>query len=177
MQPHRRTCEGCIKSGDCTGRLERITVISRQNAMAPPSRWRSEGNGEGTHRMEAITVNYVENTDDWNVTVAGMGEELTEQAPGIIAARDRAEQLIESLKPETGETAVVHLLRGSALEFTTAYMTARLSRDTGAESDATNDAVVPEQTGVASQERVPATDSPAMDSPGTDETDEPTSTP
>ena len=122
--------------------------------------------------MEAITVNYVENTDDWHVTVAGLGEELTEQAPGIIAARDRAEQLIESLKPETGETAVVHLLRGSALEFTTAYMTARLSRDTGAESDATDDAVVPEQTGTASQERVPGTDSP-----DTDETDEPTSAP
>jgi|GEM_PF-6343421 len=118
--------------------------------------------------MEAITVNYVENTDDWSVSVAGMGEELTERAPGIIAARDQAEQLIESLKPETGETAVVHLLRGSALEFTTAYMTARLSRDTGEATDPADDAVVPEQADAESPERAPATDSRA-----TDETDEP----
>ena len=82
--------------------------------------------------VEAITATYVEHDDDWSVTVTGMGEELTEHAPGIIAARDQADQLIESLKPDDGETetVVVHLLHGSALEFTTAYMTARLSRTT-----------------------------------------------
>lgn len=89
--------------------------------------------------MEAITASYAEHADDWSVTVTGRGEELTEHAPGIIAARDRAEHLIESLKPETGDTAVVHLLRGSALEFTTAYMTARLGRDTGEEASETNE--------------------------------------
>lgn len=82
--------------------------------------------------VEAITATYAEHDDDWSVTVTGMGEELTEHAPGIIAARDQADQLIESLKPADGdnEAVVVHLLRGSALEFTTAYMTARLSRTT-----------------------------------------------
>lgn len=92
--------------------------------------------------MEAITATYVERDDDWTVTVAGMGEELTEHAPGIIAARDQAEQLIDSLKPAEGETAVVHLLHGSALEFTTAYMTARLNRGTAGGPDS----AIPEQT-------------------------------
>lgn len=96
-------------------------------------------------QMEAITANYVEHADDWSVTVTGRGEEWSEHAPGIIAARDRAEQLIESLKSATAETAVVHLLRGSALEFTTTYMTARLSRDTSDGATTSNEDLVPEQ--------------------------------
>lgn len=95
--------------------------------------------------MEAITATYEEHDDDWSVTVAGLGHELTEHAPGIIAARDQAEQLVDSLKPEQGETAVVHLLHGSALEFTTAYMTARLTRtgENGADGEA--GPAIPEQ--------------------------------
>lgn len=77
---------------------------------------------------EAITVSYVEHEDDWSVTVSGLGEERTEHAPGIIAARDAADQIIDSIKPAEEESAVVHLLNGSALDFTTAYMTARLDR-------------------------------------------------
>lgn len=104
--------------------------------------------------MKAITASYQEHDDEWSVTVAGMGQELTEHAPGIIAARDQAEQLVDSLKPEDGETAVVHLLHGSALEFTTAYMTARLTR-TGNSGDSAGHAetgpAIPEQASGAQE--------------------------
>lgn len=125
--------------------------------------------------MEAITATYEEHDDDWSVTVAGMGQELTERAPGIIAARDQAEQLVESLKPEEGETAVVHLLRGSALDFTTAYMTARLGRtgDTGADSAA--EPAVPEQGYSAQnhpeQDYGAADETPTEDSGNTEDSD------
>ncbi|WP_410654280.1 hypothetical protein [Amycolatopsis sp. lyj-112] len=75
---------------------------------------------------EPITASYVQEDDDWQVTVSGSGKELTGRAPGIIAARDRADQLVEKLSPPERST-VVHLLNGSALEFTAAYMTARLT--------------------------------------------------
>ncbi|MFF5988107.1 hypothetical protein [Prauserella flavalba] len=78
--------------------------------------------------MQAITARYVQEAEDWAVTVAGLGKELNDRAPGIIAARDRADQLVEKLAPEGSTPTVVHLLNGSALEFTSAYMTARLAR-------------------------------------------------
>ncbi|ASR39642.1 hypothetical protein BAY61_25100 [Prauserella marina] len=78
--------------------------------------------------VQAITATYVQEEDDWTITVAGLGKELKGRAPGIIAARDRADQLVEKLVPDGNSPTVVHLLRGSALEFTTAYMTARLAR-------------------------------------------------
>jgi hypothetical protein len=79
--------------------------------------------------VEPITAFYVQTDDDWTITVSSLGEEgeeLTASAPGIIAARDRTDQLVEELTPE-GKATVVHLLNGSALEFTAAYMTARLT--------------------------------------------------
>jgi hypothetical protein len=76
--------------------------------------------------VEAITATYVQEDADWAITVSGHGKELTARAPGIIAARDRADQLVEELGGE-GRTTVVHLLNGSALDFTSAYMTARLT--------------------------------------------------
>jgi hypothetical protein len=76
--------------------------------------------------VEAITATYVQEDADWTITVSGRGKELTAKAPGIIAARDRADQLVEELG-EGGRTTVVHLLNGSALDFTSAYMTARLT--------------------------------------------------
>lgn len=85
--------------------------------------------------MEAITATYAQHDEDWTVTVAGLGKELTAKAPGIIAARDRADQLVEKISPENRATTVVHLLNGSALEFTTAYMTARMNRPEQAEAE------------------------------------------
>jgi hypothetical protein len=76
--------------------------------------------------VEAITATYVQDDADWAITVSGRGKELTARAPGIIAARDRADQLVEELAGEA-KTTVVHLLNGSALDFTSAYMTARLT--------------------------------------------------
>ncbi len=76
--------------------------------------------------VEAITATYVQEDADWTITVSGRGKELTARAPGIIAARDRADQLVEELAVD-GRTTVVHLLNGSALDFTSAYMTARLT--------------------------------------------------
>lgn len=75
-----------------------------------------------------ITAIYVQEDDDWAVTVTGQGKSLTARAPGIIAARDRVDQFVEELGAEAKGATVVHLLNGSALEFTAAYMTARLSR-------------------------------------------------
>ncbi|EOD63940.1 hypothetical protein [Amycolatopsis vancoresmycina] len=76
--------------------------------------------------VETITATYVQEDADWAITVSGRGKELTARAPGIIAARDRADQLVEELAGD-GRTTVVHLLNGSALDFTSAYMTARLT--------------------------------------------------
>jgi hypothetical protein len=77
---------------------------------------------------DPIEVNYVPDGDDWQVTVSGRGQQLTGRAPGLIAARDRADQLVEKIAPEAKFRTVVHLLNGDALEFTTAYLTARLSK-------------------------------------------------
>ncbi|MEV6828901.1 hypothetical protein [Amycolatopsis sp. NPDC051102] len=76
--------------------------------------------------VETITATYVQEDADWAITVSGRGKELTARAPGIIAARDRADQLVEELAGD-GKATVVHLLNGSALDFTSAYMTARLT--------------------------------------------------
>ncbi len=77
---------------------------------------------------DPIEVNYTRDGDDWAVQVTGRGQTLTGTAPGLIAARDRADQLVEEIAPEEGHKTVVHLLDGDALEFTTAYLTARLAK-------------------------------------------------
>jgi hypothetical protein len=76
--------------------------------------------------MEPIMATYVQSDDDWTITVSGSGAERSAKAPGIIAARDRADQMVDELKSD-GRPTVVHLLNGSALDFTEAYMTARLT--------------------------------------------------
>lgn len=77
--------------------------------------------------VEPITASYVEDEDDWTITVAGAGRELTARAPGLIAARDRADQLVEKLVPDHEERAVVHVLNGSALDFTAKYIQVRMA--------------------------------------------------
>jgi hypothetical protein len=78
---------------------------------------------------DPIEAHYTPDGDDWAVAVTGRGRTLTGRAPGLIAARDRADQLVEQLAPqETGHRTVVHMLNGDAVEFTTAYLTARLAR-------------------------------------------------
>jgi hypothetical protein len=77
---------------------------------------------------EAIEANYVPDGDDWTITITGRGKTLTAKAPGIIAARDRTDQLVEQLAPDEKTRTVVHLLNGDAVEFTTAYLTARMTK-------------------------------------------------
>ncbi|MGH3439705.1 MAG: hypothetical protein ACRDRN_25035 [Sciscionella sp.] len=75
--------------------------------------------------LTTITVDYTRDGDDWRVTASGEEKTLTGQAPGLIAARDRADQLVEKLAPEAEQRTVVHLLDGDAFAFTTAYLHAR----------------------------------------------------
>ncbi|MGB3442708.1 MAG: hypothetical protein WBA97_28525 [Actinophytocola sp.] len=79
---------------------------------------------------DPIEVNYTPDGEDWTVAVKGRGQTLTGRASGLVAARDRADQLVEKIAPnnEPGHRTVVHLLDGDAVEFTTAYLTARLAK-------------------------------------------------
>lgn len=77
---------------------------------------------------EPIEANYVPDGDDWTITVSGRGKQLSASAPGIIAARDRTDQLVEELAPDEEYRTVVHLLNGDAVQFTTAYLTARMAK-------------------------------------------------
>jgi|SRR5882757_5167929 len=74
-----------------------------------------------------ILVNYQPQGEDWTVNVQSEGTMLTEQAPGLIAARDRADQMVEQLTgaDTNRKPTVVHLLEGDAFAFTTAYLHAR----------------------------------------------------
>jgi outer membrane biosynthesis protein TonB len=76
---------------------------------------------------EPIEANYIPDGDDWTITIKGRGRTLKATAPGIIAARDRTDQLVEELAPDDEYRTVVHLLNGDAVEFTTAYLTARMT--------------------------------------------------
>ncbi|MCP2261760.1 hypothetical protein LX15_005486 [Streptoalloteichus tenebrarius] len=72
-----------------------------------------------------VVVNYVPNGDDWDIVVRVDEVERAAQAPGLIAARDRADQIVEELAGDAGQRTVVHLLAGDALAFTTAYLHAQ----------------------------------------------------
>ncbi|MFB9904943.1 hypothetical protein [Allokutzneria oryzae] len=72
-----------------------------------------------------ITINYVPDGDDWTITVDAGPESTTAHAPGLIAARDSADQIVEKILTGKKQRTVVHLLEGDAFAFTTAYLTAR----------------------------------------------------
>lgn len=72
-----------------------------------------------------ITANYVPDSDDWLVTVTAGTDRSMARAPGLIAARDQADQLIEKLTPGAAGCVVIHLLDGDGFAFTTAYLQAR----------------------------------------------------
>lgn len=72
-----------------------------------------------------ITANYVPDGNDWLVTVAAGGDKQTARAPGLIAARDKADQLIEEVAPNQVGRVVIHLLDGDGFAFSTAYLQAR----------------------------------------------------
>lgn len=72
-----------------------------------------------------ITANYVPDGDDWSVTVTAGDEKTTARAPGLIAARDKADQIIEEVAPNPNGRVVIHLLDGDGFAFSTAYLQAR----------------------------------------------------
>jgi hypothetical protein len=74
---------------------------------------------------DPITVNYVPVGDDWNVTVTRSGKSRKATAPGLIAARDQADQLVEKVAAGESDRTVVHLLEGDALAFSTVYLHTR----------------------------------------------------
>jgi glycine/serine hydroxymethyltransferase len=75
--------------------------------------------------IRPIAVNYLPDGDDWAITVSTGDKTLTSKAPGLIAARDRAEQLVDKIAPQEEGRTVVHLLQGDAVAFTIAYLHAR----------------------------------------------------
>lgn len=79
--------------------------------------------------FEPIEANYTPDGDDWKVEVTCRGKTLKATAPGLIAARDRADQLVEKLAPNEEIRTVVHTLEGDAVNFTAAYLTARLGTE------------------------------------------------
>ncbi|SDD73132.1 hypothetical protein [Actinokineospora iranica] len=78
--------------------------------------------------FELISADYTHKGDDWKVTVSGKDKTLTASAEGLIAARDRVDQLVEELAPGEHPRTVVHMIEGDAVGFTAAYLTARLAR-------------------------------------------------
>lgn len=74
---------------------------------------------------EHITANYIPDGEDWSVTVTAGANRKTARAPGLIAARDKADQLIEELTPNPNGRVVIHLLDGDGFAFSTAYLQAR----------------------------------------------------
>ncbi|PPK68958.1 hypothetical protein V5P93_001329 [Actinokineospora auranticolor] len=88
---------------------------------------------------EPILANYTPDGDEWTVEVRGKGQTLTATARGLIAARDRAEQLVDKIAQGDKKRTVVHTLNGDAVDFTAAYLSARLGlTDDPADTDATN---------------------------------------
>ena len=86
--------------------------------------------------FEPILANYTRDGDDWKVEVSGGEQNLSATAPGLIAARDHAEQLAEEIAPGDQKRTVVHTIDGDALAFTTAYLTARLAKPPAEEAPA-----------------------------------------
>ncbi len=117
--------------------------------------------------MDPITATYAHDDADWTITVSGLGKELTDRAPGIIAARDRADQLVEKVAPEHGGRTVVHLLNGSAFDFTAAYIEARLTTSSGGSGASGGTASGKASTGKASTGKAAAAKSPVPKSEAT----------
>jgi outer membrane biosynthesis protein TonB len=111
---------------------------------------------------EPIEANYTPDGDDWTITITGRGRTLKATAPGIIAARDRTDQLVEELAPDDEYRTVVHLLNGDAVEFTTAYLTARMTtKSEPPPSAAPEEPPQPEPAADAAPEPKPAKKAPS----------------
>jgi hypothetical protein len=108
--------------------------------------------------MEPIEANYVPDGDDWTITIVGRGKTLTAKAVGLIAARDRADQLVDELAGEEKNRTVVHRLDGDALQFTTAYLSARLAKPEVVPEPEADKPVAPEKDQAPDKSQAPAKD-------------------
>jgi hypothetical protein len=72
-----------------------------------------------------ITADYRRDGDDWAVTVRAPGKRLDATAPGLIAARVHAEQLVDEIAEGHADRVVVHMLEGDAFAFSTLYLHTR----------------------------------------------------
>ncbi|MBW4720680.1 hypothetical protein [Saccharothrix obliqua] len=75
--------------------------------------------------MLPITADYRRDGDDWAVTVRRGDRALAATAPGLIAARVQADQLVDELTGGHNRCTVVHMLDGDALAFSVAYLHTR----------------------------------------------------
>ncbi|WP_309114109.1 hypothetical protein ACQPW3_06495 [Actinosynnema sp. CA-248983] len=86
-----------------------------------------------------ITANYRRDGDDWAVTVRTAERALDAVAPGLIAARVQADQLVDEISGGNEDRAVVHMLDGDAYAFSVVYLHTRhglpLSRDASTPHD------------------------------------------
>ncbi|WP_026421335.1 hypothetical protein [Actinokineospora inagensis] len=73
-----------------------------------------------------IHANYTARGDDWTVEVKVGDTTRTATARDLVAARERADQLVEDMLAGDRKRTVVHTLDGDAVNFTAAYLTARL---------------------------------------------------
>ncbi|WP_210407973.1 hypothetical protein [Allokutzneria sp. NRRL B-24872] len=96
-----------------------------------------------------ITINYVPDGDDWTITVNAGEESTTAHAPGLIAARDSADQIVEKIVTGKKQRTVVHLLDGDAFAFTTAYLHARHGMTTGQQQPPASEAEPEESASAA----------------------------
>ncbi|RKT52920.1 hypothetical protein [Saccharothrix australiensis] len=72
-----------------------------------------------------ITANYRRHGDDWAVTVRTVDRSLATTAPGLIAARLQADQLVDEISEGHADRTVVHLLDGDAVAFSRIYLRTR----------------------------------------------------
>ncbi|CCH28525.1 hypothetical protein ABZ816_29505 [Actinosynnema sp. NPDC047251] len=72
-----------------------------------------------------LTANYRRDGDDWVVTVRSDARSLEARAPGLIAARVRADQLVDELAGGRRNRTVVHMLDGDAFAFSVVYLHTR----------------------------------------------------
>jgi len=77
--------------------------------------------------MQPIVVRYAHSNQKWTVEVSGHGRKLSATASTIVEAKDRADHLVKDISSSLpGTPIVVHLIDGSAIEFTRAYLSALL---------------------------------------------------
>lgn len=114
---------------------------------------------------EPIEVNYEPDGDDWKVTVTGKGQQKRGKARGLIAARDRADRLVAKIVPKEEHRAVVHLLNGDALAFTSAYLSARLARPTVLPGERTPSAATPAEKPAPAEQKATDKDIADADAP------------